>query len=179
MIKTHRDLDVWKKSILLASEVYTVTVLFPKSEMYGLTSQIRRAAVSIPSNIAEGATRKHKSEFTFTKRTHFHIKNDSWPAQIYQPMKNPSIGKVNDSPLTTHQSPLTSHRAPLTTHHSPVTNHSFAYSAANRAPTFALLNTSRMFESRLFPRVISLIFDSKNGVMSLPVIPSCLAFSSA
>jgi four helix bundle protein len=63
MVRTHKDLDVWKKAIEFVTEIYSVTSLFPKSELYGLTSQIRRAAVSIPSNIAEGATRKHKTEF--------------------------------------------------------------------------------------------------------------------
>jgi four helix bundle protein len=63
MVRTHKDLDVWKKSIEFVTEVYSVTSMFPKSEIYGLSSQIRRAAVSIPSNIAEGATRKHKTEF--------------------------------------------------------------------------------------------------------------------
>jgi four helix bundle protein len=63
MIKTHKDLDVWKLSIDFVTEIYRVTEGFPKSEIYGLTSQIRRAAISIPSNIAEGATRNHKTEF--------------------------------------------------------------------------------------------------------------------
>ena len=63
MITTHRDLDVWKKSIKLVTIIYKATELFPKSEIYGLTSQIRWSAVSIPSNIAEGATRKNKTEF--------------------------------------------------------------------------------------------------------------------
>jgi len=63
MVRTHKDLDVWKKSIEFVTEIYSVTALFPKSELYGLTSQIRRASVSIPSNIAEGATRNHKAEF--------------------------------------------------------------------------------------------------------------------
>ena len=63
MVRTHKDLDVWKKSIEFVTEIYSVTASFPKSELYGLTSQIRRAAVSIPSNIAEGATRNHKGEF--------------------------------------------------------------------------------------------------------------------
>jgi four helix bundle protein len=62
MIKTHKDLDVWKKSIEFVTTVYLITENFPKSELYGLTSQIRRAAISIPSNIAEGATRSHKTE---------------------------------------------------------------------------------------------------------------------
>ena len=63
MVRTHKDLDVWKKAIEFVTEIYSVTGTFPKSELYGLTSQIRRAAVSIPSNIAEGATRNHKTEF--------------------------------------------------------------------------------------------------------------------
>ena len=63
MIKTHKDLDVWKKNIEFVSEIYQLTNSFPKQELYGLTSQIRRAAISIPSNIAEGAARNHKKEF--------------------------------------------------------------------------------------------------------------------
>ena len=63
MICTHRNLDVWKKSIDFVTIIYKATESFPKSEIYGLTSQIRRYAVSIPSNIAEGATRKSKTEF--------------------------------------------------------------------------------------------------------------------
>jgi four helix bundle protein len=63
MVRTHKDLDVWKRSIDFVTCVYEITNAFPKSELYGITSQIRRSAVSIPSNIAEGATRKGKSEF--------------------------------------------------------------------------------------------------------------------
>ena len=62
-MKTHKDLDVWKNAIDFVVELYQVTAQFPKEEMYGITSQMRRAAVSIPSNIAEGAARNHKSEF--------------------------------------------------------------------------------------------------------------------
>ena len=62
MIKTHKDLDVWKKPIDFVTSIYKITDHFPKSEIYGLTSQIRRSAVSIPSNIAEGAARKSKTE---------------------------------------------------------------------------------------------------------------------
>ena len=58
----HKDLDVWKKSMILVTEIYKVSSNFPSSELYGLTSQIRRAAVSIPSNIAEGAARKGDKE---------------------------------------------------------------------------------------------------------------------
>jgi four helix bundle protein len=62
-MKTHKDLDVYKLSIELVTEIYQLTASFPKEEMYGLTSQIRRSAVSIPSNIAEGSARNHKKEF--------------------------------------------------------------------------------------------------------------------
>lgn len=62
-LRTHKDLDVWKRSIELVTEIYNITKSFPKDELYGLVNQIRRAAVSIPSNIAEGAARKNNKEF--------------------------------------------------------------------------------------------------------------------
>ena len=62
-IKTHKDLDVWKKSMDLVEEIYRLTKSFPDSEKYGLTNQIRRCAVSISSNIAEGAARNTDKEF--------------------------------------------------------------------------------------------------------------------
>ena len=61
--RAHRNLDVWKKSMAFVKDIYQATELFPSSEIYGLTSQMRRAAVSIPSNLAEGAARKGKKEF--------------------------------------------------------------------------------------------------------------------
>lgn len=60
---SYRDLIVWKKGIDLCEIIYQYTENFPKSELYGLTSQIRRCAVSIPSNIAEGQRRSSKKEF--------------------------------------------------------------------------------------------------------------------
>jgi four helix bundle protein len=62
-MKTHRDLDVWKRSIQYVSSLYACTSKFPKEELFSLTSQIRRAAISVPSNISEGAARKSKAEF--------------------------------------------------------------------------------------------------------------------
>ena len=62
-LRNHKDLDVWKQSMDLAIDVYAMTKRLPKEEIYGLISQLRRAAVSIPSNIAEGAARKNKKEF--------------------------------------------------------------------------------------------------------------------
>jgi four helix bundle protein len=61
-MKTHKDLVAWQKSIELVTEIYTITKDFPKEEVYGITSQIRRSAVSIPSNIAEGAGRRSQKE---------------------------------------------------------------------------------------------------------------------
>jgi len=63
MGRSYRDLVVWRKSMQLVSDIYRITKTFPKEEIYGLTSQIRRAAVSIPSNIAEGQGRRTPSEF--------------------------------------------------------------------------------------------------------------------
>ena len=61
-IKTFRDLKVWQKGIELVKEVYSITKKFPSDELYGLISQMRRSAVSIPSNIAEGFRRKYAKE---------------------------------------------------------------------------------------------------------------------
>jgi len=58
----HKELDVWKKSMDLVELVYQLTCQFPTDERFGLVSQMRRAAVSIPSNIAEGAARKSDKE---------------------------------------------------------------------------------------------------------------------
>ncbi|MDP4879967.1 MAG: four helix bundle protein [Opitutales bacterium] len=62
-IKNYSDLVVWQKSIQLVEMIYVLTNTFPHEEIYGLTSQIRRAAVSIPSNIAEGQARQSTAEF--------------------------------------------------------------------------------------------------------------------
>ena len=62
-IRTHKDLEVWKNSIKLVTQIYKETNKFPKTELYGLTSQIRKSALSIPSNISEGAGRNHTKEF--------------------------------------------------------------------------------------------------------------------
>jgi four helix bundle protein len=62
-IKNFRDLEVWKLGKEIVLDVYRVTKDFPKEEMYGLISQMRRAVVSIPSNVAEGFNRKHNPEY--------------------------------------------------------------------------------------------------------------------
>ena len=63
MLKNYKELNVWQKSYKLCLRIYKVTKRFPKDEMYGQTSQIRRSAVSIPSNIAEGYGRKTTLEY--------------------------------------------------------------------------------------------------------------------
>ncbi len=59
----YKDLTVWQKSIALVAAMYTLTSKFPKEEIYGLSSQMKRASVSIPSNIAEGSKRGTKKDF--------------------------------------------------------------------------------------------------------------------
>jgi len=60
--KTYNELEVWKESRELVKLIYDLTKIFPKEEQYGLSSQIRRCAVSIPSNIAEGCGRNHSKD---------------------------------------------------------------------------------------------------------------------
>jgi len=62
-IKTHRDLDVWKDSMDFVLDIYRITERFPNNEKFGLVPQMRRAGISICSNIAEGAARNHSREF--------------------------------------------------------------------------------------------------------------------
>jgi four helix bundle protein len=61
--KTHKDLKIWKEGIDLIISIYKLTKEFPNEELYGMTSQMRRAAVSYPSNIAEGAARSSNNEY--------------------------------------------------------------------------------------------------------------------
>jgi len=63
MINSYKELVVWQRSIELVVSIYELTEQFPREEMYGLTSQLRRAAVSIPSNIAEGRFRGTRNDF--------------------------------------------------------------------------------------------------------------------
>ena len=63
MSKSHKDLLVWQKSIELAIKIHKLTENFPRSELFGITSQMRRAAISIPANIAEGSARGYRKEY--------------------------------------------------------------------------------------------------------------------
>ena len=62
-IRNFRDLDVWKKGMEIVKDVYVATSTFPKQELYGISSQMKRSSVSIPSNIAEGFNRLHNKEY--------------------------------------------------------------------------------------------------------------------
>jgi len=62
-VKSYRDLQIWQKGIAFVKRIYQETTHFPDTERYGLTNQMRRAAVSIPSNIAEGQARQHTVSF--------------------------------------------------------------------------------------------------------------------
>jgi four helix bundle protein len=62
-LRGYRELIAWQKSVELVTEIYSITKEFPRDEIYGLTSQLRRSAVSVPSNIAEGQGRATKGEF--------------------------------------------------------------------------------------------------------------------
>jgi four helix bundle protein len=62
-VKSHKDLDVWKAAIALSKDTYLLTAKFPKEEVFGLSAQMRKCAVSIASNIAEGAARQSDKEF--------------------------------------------------------------------------------------------------------------------
>ncbi len=61
-VKKYRDLQIWQKGVKLVDEIYDITAQMPKEEVYGLTSQMRRSAISIPSNIAEGGARQGTKE---------------------------------------------------------------------------------------------------------------------
>lgn len=62
-VQSYRDLEVWRQGMALAEVCYRITKTFPKEEFYGMVSQIRRAAVSIPANIAEGYGREYRNEY--------------------------------------------------------------------------------------------------------------------
>ena len=127
-VRSYRELKVWQKGIELVKMVYRLTQSFPKSEIYGLASQMQRAAVSIPSNIAEGQGRQHTGEF----RQILHIaigaaaeldtqlvvavELDYSTAENAQPLfdlileiRKMTYALINKLPKTFHYPPATSH----------------------------------------------------------------------
>ncbi|MFZ1812140.1 MAG: four helix bundle protein [Candidatus Saccharimonadales bacterium] len=94
-ITSYRDMEVWRKSRELARMIYDKTSQFPSSEQFGITNQMRRAAVSIPSNIAEGfgrATAKEKSQF-------YHVAKGSLAELETQSYIASDIGYLDESDL--------------------------------------------------------------------------------
>ena len=78
-MRSYKDLDAWKNAMQLVKEVYLLTKKFPKEELYALTSQTKRAAVSVPSNIAEGLGRQYKkslcSFYIFPEALYMNLKH--------------------------------------------------------------------------------------------------------
>ena len=83
-IKTFEELTIWQDARKITNEIYFLTKKFPKEELFGLTSQIRRASISIMSNIAEGFNRRSKKEFIsfliFSRASTFEVQNDLYIA---------------------------------------------------------------------------------------------------
>lgn len=86
--RTHRNLDAWKEGVLLAQKVYKVTEALPDQERYGLTAQMRRAAVSVPSNIAEGAARASRK----SSLSSFTTRSARWPSWTLNSCSQRSLG---------------------------------------------------------------------------------------
>ena len=93
--RNHKDLILWQKAMALAGEVHKLTNTLPRHELFGLSSQIRRSAVSIPSNIAEGAARRSTREFI----NFLHIARGSFAELETQLQLACEIGYLTDSEL--------------------------------------------------------------------------------
>src|SRR5437763_16469820 len=94
-IQSYRDLEVWNVAMELAVACYTLTRLFPKDELYGMTSQIRRAAASVPANIAEGHGREHTKEFL----NHLSVARGSLMELETHLLLGQRVGLTNDADL--------------------------------------------------------------------------------
>lgn len=102
-----KDLDVWKNAMQLASHIYDVTETFPQKEMYILAQQMQRAAISVPSNIAEGSARKSKKEFVhflyIAKGSLAELETQIILAQHRQYLSSAVAVSLGDSILTLHK----------------------------------------------------------------------------
>lgn len=90
-IKSFRDLDIWQRSMALTESIYRITDTFPRSEVYGLSGQMRRAAVSVPSNIAEGFGRSGPNEY----RQYLYMAHGSLAELMTQVMLAIRLGYLN------------------------------------------------------------------------------------
>lgn len=106
-IQTYKDLICWKEAHLLVLDIYKITSNFPQSELFALTSQMRRAAVSITSNIAEGFTRqsyKEKLQFYYiSKGSLIEIDNQLLISKDIGYITEDKYNKVNESIITVHK----------------------------------------------------------------------------
>jgi four helix bundle protein len=93
--KSFKELNVWQKSHQLVLEIYQITKLFPKEEMYGLTAQIRRSAASVPTNIVEGYRRKSKPD----KAKFFNIALSSLDETLYHLILSNDLGYADTQAL--------------------------------------------------------------------------------
>lgn len=139
MMKNHKDLEVWKEAVELAVACYDITKAFPQVEQFGLASQMRRSAISIASNIAEGAARAGSKEFV----QFLYISLGSASELDTQVEIARRIGLGNISEIETLQlkvneisrmlqglirfvktkTPKTNHQSPVASHQSQITNH--------------------------------------------------------
>lgn len=99
-MKTYKDLICWQKSIKLVKKIYKVTADFPQSEQFGLTSQLRRAAISIPSNIAEGFGRGSNKDFKrfleISRGSLFELQTQLFIAKELEYINNEIFDKINE-----------------------------------------------------------------------------------
>ena len=97
-IRNYRDLKVWQRGVGLVAQCYRITALFPRTECYGLVSQIRRAAVSIPSNIAEGNGRDHLGDYlrhlSFASGSLKELETQLWIANRLDFIDEPRLDEV-------------------------------------------------------------------------------------
>ncbi|MBI2029203.1 four helix bundle protein [Candidatus Gottesmanbacteria bacterium] len=97
-IKSYKELIVWQKSIELVKEVYILTNKFPKSELYGIVNQMRRAAISIPSNIAEGygrsSIREYKQSFSIAYGSALELETQIIISKKLQFMENKEFSRI-------------------------------------------------------------------------------------
>ncbi len=97
-VRNYRDLKVWQRGVDLVVQYYQMTELFPRRELYGLVSQIRRAAVSIPSNIAEGNGRDHLGDYlrhlSFASGSLKELETQLWIANRLDFIDEPRLDEV-------------------------------------------------------------------------------------
>lgn len=91
-IRSYRDLEIWRLGVQIVGDIYSLTATFPKDEVFGLSSQMKRAAISLPSNIAEGFRRLHSKEY----RHFLHISMSSCAELETQITISKELGFITD-----------------------------------------------------------------------------------